>query len=474
MILRWFGKKCGAGMPELELGTVARVISGQVFHGARNTVFKDFHFDSRAIADHSLFFAFKTSTGDGHRFVTQLAGRPGMGAVVLPDFDPNSVSFPIIRVADTFQAARLLAASVRDRFRSIHYVGIAGSAGKTTTKEFCFQILSRHFTVFRSRENWNNAIGVPFSILKLTGQEQVAVFELAMSDPGIGEIDLLAGLVKPDVAVVLNVFPVHLEYLKNLRNVARAKAELLNHLAADDRAIVNGDSPLLVREVRKKTGCKILFGRTPGVNQVVLKEIRRQRERTAFTVDFFGIEERFETTLVNHLQIENLVPAMLVAQELGMKNFQIQDALNGLTPIKGRGVIRRQRDCVIIDETYNSNPEALKKTLAWVDSEYHQPKIAVLGDMLELGKQERDFHYQAGLFFAGLGFAWLITVGQRAEEIARGARQGGFPGKRIRACGAVEGVGRLLQQLAQPGNVVLFKGSRGVALEKALEEFGDG
>ena len=170
----------------------------------------------------------------------------------------------MIRVSDPLRAAQQLAIHVRQKYRSVKYVGITGSAGKTTTKEFAFQILSHKFRSFRSLQNWNNGIGLPFSLLKMDGREETAIFELAMSDPGIGEIDLLAGILKPDVSVLLNVFPVHLEFLGTLENAAQAKAEILNHLRADGCAFVNGDSALVRRAVAAKKGRKVFFGLQPG------------------------------------------------------------------------------------------------------------------------------------------------------------------------------------------------------------------
>jgi UDP-N-acetylmuramoyl-tripeptide--D-alanyl-D-alanine ligase len=159
-----------------------------------------------------------------------------------------------------------------------------------------------------------------------------------------------------------------------------------------------------------------------------------------------------------------------------MKNVEIQEALTGLDPLAGRGSVRSHGRFTIIDETYNSNPEALKRTLQWVDGEYRQQKTAVLGDMLELGRGEQAYHREAGRFFAGLHFDLLVTVGKRAEAIAGAAVRAGYPSRRVRCfAGAAEAGAFLRRQLApRKGGAVLFKGSRGMALEKALAEFTHG
>jgi UDP-N-acetylmuramoyl-tripeptide--D-alanyl-D-alanine ligase len=459
-------------MPELEINEIAAVVSGQVSQSGLVRSFRDFQFDTRAMGANSLFFALQSAKADGHRFVKDLAAIPGAGAVVKVDFADSNIKIPLIRVSDPLQAAQKLAIHVRGKYRSIKYVGITGSAGKTTTKEFTFQILSHKFRSFRSPQNWNNFIGLPFALLKMNGREETAVFELAMSDPGIGEIDLLAGILKPDVAVLLNVFPVHLEFLKTLENAAQAKVEILNYLRADGCAFINGDSALVRRAVAEKKGCKFFFGAKAAGNQIVLKKVIRENDGSRMVIDFFGIREEFVVPLVNRLHVENLFAAIIVARRLGMKNYEIQDAVSSLQPLAGRGQIRKEGGFVIIDETYNSNPEALKKTLQWVDREYRQKKAAVLGDMLELGEGESAFHLEAGRFFSGLHFDLLLTVGQRALKIAEGARQAGYPAAKIKCFDQAAAAGKYLRAELKPEAVVLFKGSRGMVLEKAVAEFG--
>jgi UDP-N-acetylmuramoyl-tripeptide--D-alanyl-D-alanine ligase len=459
-------------MPELEINEIAAVVTGQVSQSGKCCSFRDFQFDTRAMGANSLFFALQSAKADGHRFVKDLAAIPGAGAVVKRNFADSKAKIPLIRVADPLKAAQELAIHVRKKYRAVKYVGITGSAGKTTTKEFTFQILSHNFRSFRSPQNWNNSIGLPFSLLKMNGQEETAVFELAMSDPGIGEIDLLAGILKPDVAVLLNVFPVHLEFLKTLKNAVQAKAEILNHLSADGCAFINGDSPLVRRAVAGKKGRKIFFGSKSSRNQIVLKKVSRENDGSRMLIDFFGMREEFVAPLVSCLHVENLFAAIIVAQHLGMKSFEIQDAVSHLQPLAGRGQIRKERGFVIIDETYNSNPEALKKVLQCVDREYRQKKAAVLGDMLELGEGEFAFHLEVGRFFANLHFDLLLTVGPRAVKIAEGARQAGYPAAKIKSFEHAVDAGKYLRAELKTKAVVLFKGSRGMALEKAIAEFG--
>ncbi len=459
-------------MPELTFEEILKVTGGQVSHKRQNMKLSHFHFDTRLMkADHSLFFDLKTDHNNGHRYIKPIENKKYSSAVAARSFNEPIDSFPFIRVNDPLKAAHKLASYVRNNWRGIKYIGVTGSAGKTTTKEFLYHILSAKYSVFRSIENWNNWIGLPFSLLAMKGNEQVAVFELAMSYPGIGEIDCLAEILKPDVAVILNVFPVHLEFLKNVDNVAKGKSEILNYLNSDSTAFITGDSDAILKQTEEKPGRRIYFGYSSRSSQILLKDVKREGNITRLIIDFYGIKTEFTTNIINRTQIENLFSAVIVAQSMGMKNFEIQEALTGIQPLSGRGKISHYKNFTIIDETYNSNPEALAKTLKWVNEEFRSNKIAVVGDMLELGEREVDFHLEAGKYFATLNFDFLITVGVKSVKIAEGAELAGFNPDKIKVFEGAEEAGQFLKQIVPPKGVIILKASRRIRLEKALEEF---
>lgn len=464
-------------MPEMFLKDIAAAVGGTINPSTPDGRYSHFHFDTREIKKpQTLFFALKTDASDGHDFIRQLGTIPGTGAVVSNDFDASGVTIPMIRVPDPLKAAHQLASHVRNTHRHIKYIGVTGSAGKTTTKEFIFQLLSHKYRAYRSFKNWNNWIGMPFSLLNLSGREETAIFELAMSFPGIGEIDLLAKILRPDAAVIINAYPVHLEFLKTIENVARAKCEMMNYLAADDLAFINGDCQPLVERLSANDapqGHRVFFGCSNSINHIRLKNIQKKNNKTLMTIDCYGLEAFFETTMVNRVHIENLFTAIVVAQHLGMKYVEIQEALLDIQPLPDRGDIRQYGDITVIDETYNSNPEALKKTLDWVNLEYNNikgKKIAILGDMLELGELEMTFHHHIGQFFARLSFDTLVTVGKRANEIANGAQEAGFNEKQIHRFVTATEAGQFLANTIENGSVLLFKASRGIRMENALQE----
>jgi UDP-N-acetylmuramoyl-tripeptide--D-alanyl-D-alanine ligase len=469
-------------MPELPIAEIADAINGTPEHADSGLTFAHFHFDTRLIEhENTLFFAIKSPESgiDGHDYVHRLEGKTGAGAVVSREFDASGLTLPLVRVDHPLKAAQQLALYVRNKHRHIKYIGVTGSAGKTTTKEFIYQLLARKYKTYRSFKNWNNWIGVPFSLLNMKGDEEAAVFELAMSDPGIGEIDLLARILRPDAAVILNVFPVHMEFLKTLDNAAIAKCEILNYMEADDAAFINADNLPLAKRLQEPDmtrGRKIFFGQKAGNPQthIRLTGIQRKGKQTRMTVDFYGIPTHFVTPLVNRIHLENLFVAIIVAQHLGMKNVEIQEALKEIAPLAGRGVIYSFKGFTIVDETYNSNPEALKRALEWVDKEYKGRKIAIVGDMLELGEKEAEYHRDVGRYAAGLGFERFITVGKRAAEIAEGLRLGGKTEEMVRRFDTAAEAGKYLQQVAGKECVLLFKASRGIRLETAIEEFKHG
>ncbi len=456
-------------MPKFGLNQTAKILEGRILNGVKDLVFFEYHFDSRKIKENGLFFALKSEDNDGHNYVHKLDGMKYVCAVVSEDFSTDGIDIPLIIVKDPFEAVLKLAGAVRKLYHKIKYIGITGSAGKTTTKEFLYQILSSERKVFRSFLNWNNWLGLPFSLLQIDGDEDFAIFELGMSDPGIGEIELLTSILRPDIAVILNVLPVHLEFLKTIENVAKAKAEILNYLNSDSIAFISGDFDTLVNQVKSKLGRIEYFGKSAGVNKILLGAISRNEDITSFEVEFFGIKTVFKTKLISHAHIENLFVAIIIAKHLGMKNMDIQRMLWSLKPLLRRGSILTVDNKTIIDESYNSNPEALKKTLSWIDIEYGKNKIAVLGDMLELGEKEKKYHFDVGLFFAKLGFSKLITVGKLSEEIANGAKKGGFPSDNIISIvnvkDAVKSIGNIMNEA-----VILFKSSRDSGLNEIVEK----
>jgi UDP-N-acetylmuramoyl-tripeptide--D-alanyl-D-alanine ligase len=374
---------------------------------------------------------------------------------------------PVIQVSDTSAAYTRLSRHVRQKCRNVGYVGITGSAGKTTTKEFTSQLLSSRWPTYHSPGNWNNWIGLPFSLLNMPDRTRWAIFELAMSSPGIGEIDHLASILQPDIAVILNALPVHLEYLKTVENVRQAKSEILNYSDSDSIALVNGDDPRLVRTGRHFKGKFYSFG-TKTSNDMILRNVEHCEDGASLQIECFGRSLEFKSNLHSEAHVQNLFASILIARLAGLSSDEIQEAVGHMRPLAGRGLILKKNRWTLIDETYNSNPEAVRTLLEWVSATYSETKVAVLGDMLELGSDEEQYHRQIGSFLLQTAFELLVTVGPRARWIAAGARDNGFPAERIFEVEKADDVGEVLLPLLPSRAVVAFKASRGIGLETAL------
>jgi UDP-N-acetylmuramoyl-tripeptide--D-alanyl-D-alanine ligase len=465
-------------MAEFRLTELARMMSGDLNNRGADFKISHYDFDSRNITcPGSLFFALRSEQADGHRYVERLKKGSRIAAVVSRDYRQKDGDIPLIRVTDPLRGAQLLAKKIRQQYSRPTYIGITGSIGKTTVKEFCYQILSFKNRAFRSPQNWNNWIGVPFSIMMMKGDEDFAVFELAMSSPGLGEIDALGRILKPNVALLLNVCPVHLEFLKSLENVARAKMEIFNHLDPEGAGFINGDFEEPVRLSRRIERDFIYFGRHGTPNQVRLTGMEKRDTGYEFTMEWRGTEFRYRSRIHNPIQVENLFTAVMTATHLGMLPADIQQAVEHIRSVKMRGTIREIGNLLIIDETYNSNPRALQRNLEWVAGEYRQrKKVAVLGDMLELGEGEKQYHLEAGRQVTALGYDYLLVVGGRALDIHQGALDHGFPESRAAAFADPRSAARHLKQILDPGEeyVVLLKASRGIGMEAALQELIDG
>lgn len=465
-------------MAEYRLSEAARMMNGDLVNPGPDFTVRHYDFDSRSITSPgSLFFALHSEQADGHRYVKTLRNRKGIAAVVSENYREKGIEIPLVRVPDPLKGAQRLAAQIRQRCSHTTFIGITGSIGKTTVKEFCFQILSTQSRAFRSPRNWNNWIGVPFSIMMMKGDEDYAVFELAMSSPGVGEIDALGRILHPDMAILLNVCPVHLEFLKTLENVARAKMEVFNHLSPQGTGFINGDFEEPVRLSRHINRNILFFGRRGARNQVRLTGMENKKTGYEFTMEFKGTRYRYRSRLHNPIQVENLFVAVMTATHLGMSPGHIQQAVESIKPVERRGNRSKIHNMIIIDETYNSNPRALERNLEWVAGEYRKrKKVAVLGDMLELGEEETRFHLEAGRQVAALGYDYLLVVGKRALDIQRGALDHGFPESRAFSFKDPRAAGRHLKQVLDPAEeyVLLFKASRGIGMEAALEEFTDG
>jgi UDP-N-acetylmuramoyl-tripeptide--D-alanyl-D-alanine ligase len=411
--------------------------------------------DTRTLKPGDLFFALRGER-DGHQFVGPALESGAAGAVVAASSGLDGER--ILAVKDPQAALQGLGAESRRRWAK-RVVCITGSAGKTTTKEMVAAVLAAKFRVCKSEGNLNNHLGLPLSLLSLEDSHEVAVFELAMSHAG--EIRELAKWAAPNVGVVTNVAPVHLEFFDSVEAIARAKYELIEALdPATGVAVLNADDP---RVARFAFAGRVL---TCGIEQEAdFRAVNIQQEQ-AESFEVCGI--RLAVHLPGRHNILNALAALAVASEFAIPPGEAAGALESFQPARMRGERLEHKGIVIINDCYNSNPQAALSMLDWLRAApVKGRRLAVLGEMLELGPAGPDLHREVGARAARCADL-LVGVRGLAAQIVEGARAAGLPAASGRFVETPDEAADLVAAWARPGDTVLFKASRGVRLERAI------
>jgi len=451
---------------------VVSAMRGRRLHGNPNAGITGFTIDSRRTRPGDLFIAIRGDRFDGHAFVASALAAGAGGAVVMeapPGLTPEVLGDRLlIAVPDTTLGLQALARSIRRR-SGARVVAVTGSAGKTTTKEMIAAFLSLAGHVMRSPGNLNNHIGLPLSLLELRHGFDAAVVELGMNHAG--EIDRLVSIAEPDVRVWTNVAEVHTEFFPSIEAIADAKAEVLNGATTGTVLVANADDPRVVARMGSFPGRTVTFGFSPGAT------VRAEQVEDA---GLGGMRARVTTpsgttawsvALPGRNNLLNSLAAAAVGLEFGVPLAAMAEAASGLAPSAHRGeLVRLARGIVVLDDSYNSNPRALEAALEVVASDRSASRRgAVLGEMLELGEQSTALHERCGRAAAACGLAWLITVGgEPARALGRAAAPGLPPGAVEHAATSDEAAALAVRRV-EDGDLVLVKGSRGIATERVVE-----
>jgi UDP-N-acetylmuramoyl-tripeptide--D-alanyl-D-alanine ligase len=457
-------------MAELRLDEIAARTGGRILQGDPAAVFGSFNIDSRHSLPGELFFAI-VAKRNGHDFVADALAKGAHGAVISQEISPVGADHALVLVPDTVQALQALARSVLAE-QPPTVIGITGSIGKTTTKEFTAGLLSARFKVLKSEGNFNNHLGLALSLLRLRKSHQVAVLEMGTSGPG--EIRALTRIAPPDVAVITNINPVHLEFFPGLEAIAAAKKEILDGAKRDAAAVLNGDDPL-VREIgRDWSGRKIIFGYSSGCDVRASAVRKLGLDGMSFDLHVEGKSRNVRAPFFYEEYLANLLAAVGASLALSLPFEVIIDGIPRLALLPGRGaVVRLGRDIRLIDDSYNSSPTALEAALKGLAPLPARRKVAILGDMLELGPREAEFHRRAGRLVPENGWSLLLAVGPLARHIAEGAIAAGLPEARVMTFSSSDEVAASLAGLIQAGDMILVKGSRGTRMEKVVQRLKD-
>lgn len=422
---------------ELLLATSGKLLSGNL-----NSSHKDVVIDSRKVKKGDVFVALAGKRVDGHDFIENVI-KKGATCVVVSKSElrnPNyEYGIDIIYVKDTRKALQQIAGFHRSQF-NIPVIGITGSSGKTTTKDMLASVLSQKFKTLKSEENQNNEIGVPLTLLKLKKHHQAAVVEMAMQK--IGEIDELAQIVRPTIAIITNIGEAHLKYLKSKQNVAAAKSEILNYLKKGDYAILPADDQFKKFFAKKvPTGVKIKYFGIENIigNENILKNI----------------------PLPGRHNIYNAMAVIQAARILGVNDKSISKGIKTFKPSSNRmEFIKLPNGAIIINDSYNANPSSMKAALLMLAGMKGKRKIALLGDMLELGRASKKYHKEIGNLCRKLKIDLVFTVGKNSKLIKGNSH---FKDAKTAA--------NYLKTRILPRDIILVKGSRGINLDAAVVEW---
>jgi UDP-N-acetylmuramoyl-tripeptide--D-alanyl-D-alanine ligase len=420
--------------------------------------------DSRTLRPGELFFAVKGERLDGHGFVEAALAAGAVGAVVRRDRLPHfSSPARLLAVEEPLAALQDLAAAVR-RLWGRTLIAVTGSMGKTTTKDAIAHVLGTRWRVMKSEGNLNNQFGLPLQLLRLEPEHEMAVVELGMSHAG--EITALARMAQPEMGVVTNVAPVHLEFFDSIAGIARAKYELIAALPAGGTAVLNGDDEYVSQFGRDFHGRVVTFGLGAACEVRAEQVEARGAAGMSFELVAGGCREPVALRLLGEHNVYNALAAATVALIQGMTPSEAVRALGTLAPAEKRGQVLESASVTVINDCYNSNPKAL---CAMVDALARMPgkrRIVVAGEMLELGPAAAELHRECGRHIAARKLDALLGVRGEAEHLVEAARAAGM---KAEFAASAEDAGRWMAENLRAGDVVLLKASRGVRLEQALE-----
>ena len=449
----------------LTLGEAASFMGGTLYGASPDSRFFEFSTDSRKISGGELFFALSGERFDAHAFVPSVIAAGALCAVVSK---PQEESIPHILVNDTKTALGAFAKNYYARFPSLT-VGVTGSVGKTTTKEFIAAVLAEKYETAKTAGNFNNEIGLPLTLLAFEAPKNALVTEMGMS--ARGEISRLTRIACPDIAVITNVGSSHLENLGTRENIALAKLEITEGLSEKGLLIINGDEPLL-RE-RKNTFKNTLLVSLSDKNcDYFAYNIEEDAGFTRFCYDSpAGKGKCACIPAPGKHNVYNALCAIAVGEAAGLTEEQIRAGLLSFTGAAMRAEAKKRGNVTVVEDCYNASPESMRASISVLCAGSYGKgrKIAFLGEMRELGRDSAKMHFDVGVYAAEAGVGLLFTFGKNAEEIARGAKSAGMSEENIFIITDTENADAAAEKLKETikkDDIILFKASRALKLER--------
>jgi UDP-N-acetylmuramoyl-tripeptide--D-alanyl-D-alanine ligase len=452
-------------MKEMTLAQLARWCGGTVAPEHAQLTVTNVCTNSKQVQPGDLFIPLVGERFDAHQFIPDALEAGATATLTAKDLDP---AIPAIRVADTLEAFGNLAKAYRQTL-SATFTAITGSVGKTTTKEMLAGIFEQQFRTAKTSGNYNNEIGLPITMMSIPDDAEMAVIELGMNH--FGEMSRLTDITHPDAVVITNIGTMHIEHLGSREGILQAKLEIMEGVSRQGIAVFNGDEPLLWN-LKGKTKCKTLyFGMRNEHNDVIASEVTHHEGGVSFMVQ--GLGHHFEVYLPveGEHNVYNALAAIAVGLHFGVRPEFIQQAMGKFQNTGMRQKTYDAKGFTIIEDCYNAGPESTEAALTVLgDHQGEGKKIAVLGDMLELGHRSNAEHFRIGRIAAKKADV-LLSYGKLAERYTDGAITGGMAQRNAMHFDTHEELVNALRSRAKAGDVILFKGSRGMRMEKALEMF---
>lgn len=448
---------------------LAKAVQGDLICTGPSASFAGVAIDSRTVKSNELFIAIRGERNDGHDFIEQALSKGASGVMTDGRFLQAKAYLQrtnLIVVDNTHEAMMLLAQNYRMKSKA-RIIGITGSNGKTTTKEFTYALLNAvEKNSYKSPGNLNNLFGAPLALFGMPAKTKAAVMEMGISTRG--EMSRLTKLVRPNVAVITNVGPSHLEFLSTVEDVAQAKLEMVTASAVTIPLVINADDELLKREANKVHKSPVTFAIDSEADfKPSSIEASESGSRVTINQDSFAIE------MFGRHAVYNLLAAYAAVRTLGYDFNKTDTSKIKLAAAPMRGETVNKGGVKIINDAYNANPESVKAGLeAFGNMPAAGRRLLILGDMLELGHRAEKFHRELGNLLAKYEFSFAIVIGDWSRAVLEGARQAGVSANKLRSFRNAEEAASGIGELVRPGDVVYVKGSRGVHLERIIDKIG--
>lgn len=448
----------------MNINALAKATGGEIRNLSGDEIVKNVVRDNREVDDGAVFVALRGENNNGHRFVSNAVER-GAVCCVVEKGEGDFGRLPVVAVDDTFKALLDIGAYYRDQF-NIPVVGITGSVGKTSTKAMIASVLSQEYNTLKTEKNYNNEIGVPLTLFGLNDDHEAAVIEMGMNH--FGEISRLTRIVRPDTAVITNIGISHIENLGSREGILKAKLEILEGMPSDGTVILNGDNDLLWSKNGELDYETLYYGIENKACDVIATDIKLYSTGSEFTVRIDGQDYRFEIGVPGVHHIYNALAAILVGYRYDVRPEKMIKGVRAFEPEDNRQETIKYDRFTVINDCYNACPDSMKSGIDVLelaaDGGGNVRKVAFLGDMLELGDKAPEAHYEVGLMCAGK-IDRLVTIGEMAENIARGAEDGGMSSDDIQKFGSAAEAVKKLGSIINDGDIIWIKGSHGMHLE---------